>query len=329
MGGKRSSIQKIISASIILLAILVLGSCGCDYPSSTKDAASAGIMPTSSSAAPTPSATIQPTPTPAKTPAPAPTAWGGKFPGKFTNGEIVKTENSYKSAHINVSIQKVQKAGASYYTGVTYFVADIYVTDLKYFKSAFTDDKFDSGNRQYVDEMSKNKNAVVAINGDYCTVNKGTVVRNGVVYRKKAYKDTMVMYNDGSMQTILKGHFNFADAQRKGIWQAWTFGPQLLQNGQPMTKFNSSVTTANPRTAIGYYEPGHYCFVTVDGRQPGYSVGYALTQLSQLFYDLGCKVAFNLDGGGSAQMAFMGKRINSPCINFRRVDDMLYITDTP
>jgi exopolysaccharide biosynthesis protein len=44
--------------------------------------------------------------------------------------------------------------------------------------------------------------------------------------------------------------------------------------------------------------------------------------------DLGCKVAFNLDGGASAQMAFMGEVLNQPSGD--RMDcDILYITDTP
>ena len=56
----------------------------------------------------------------------------------------------------------------------------------------------------------------------------------------------------------------------------------------------------NPRSAVGYYEPGHYCFVVIDGRQPGYSKGATLMQLAQLFESLGCKEAYNLDGGKSA-----------------------------
>ncbi len=40
-----------------------------------------------------------------------------------------------------------------------------------------------------------------------------------------------------------------------------------------MTEFNSTLGKANPRTAVGNYEPGHYCFLVVDGRQPGYSDG--------------------------------------------------------
>ena len=106
----------------------------------------------------------------------------------------------------------------------------------------------------------------------------------------------------------------------------------LLSEGQPMTSFNSSVGKVNPRSALGYYEPGHYCFVLVDGRQSGYSAGMTLTELSQLFYDLGCKTAYNLDGGDTVAMAFKTELINHPeNASPRSVSDIIYIcepTDT-
>lgn len=101
----------------------------------------------------------------------------------------------------------------------------------------------------------------------------------------------------------------------------------LLKDGQPMTSFNSDVNVANPRGAIGYYEPGHYCFVLVDGRQPGYSNGMTTRQLSQLFYDLGCKVAYNLDGGQSAVVTFMDSVANKPYKGGREISDIIYVAD--
>jgi len=284
-----------------------------------------------STATPRPTPTATPTPTPSPTPSPSPTPtpdpsmWGAKFPDKFTDGEVVKADNSYKSGNIDVTVTKLQK------DNVTYYVADIYIKDLKYFRTAFANDKYtpNGGNHQFVDDMGKDNNAVLAINGDYYTDNPGPIFKNGVPYRSQTYRDVLVMYNDGTMQTFLKGTFNMKDEESKGVWQMWTFGPELLDsNGQPMTKFNSSVTRANPRMAVGYYEPGHYCFVAVDGRPPQPTNGYTMTQLSQLFFDKGCKVAFNLDGGGSAAMAFMGNIVNQPCGDYRKVDDILYITDT-
>jgi exopolysaccharide biosynthesis protein len=94
-----------------------------------------------------------------------------------------------------------------------------------------------------------------------------------------------------------------------------------------MEEFNSSVNPSNPRTAVGYYEPGHYCFVVVDGRQPGYSDGYSTKELSELMFSLGCTVAYNMDGGKSSEMAFNGAFYNKPYHGGRGTSDILYIAD--
>ena len=249
------------------------------------------------------------------------TAWGDKFKNKFTTGKVVKTANSYKSANINVTIKKVKKDDAVYY------VADIYLSDLKYFKTAFAKGKFGSGYHDSTDTIAKENNAILAINGDYCGDNAGPVVRNGVLYRDEIFRDVLVMNNDGSMQTYSAQEFDMDKIKKEGAYQVWTFGPMLLKDGKPMTKFNSTLNPKNPRTAVGYYEPGHYCFVVVDGRQPGYSNGMELQELSKLFYDLGCKAAFNLDGGQSSEMALMGKLVNQPYDGGRSTSDILYIAD--
>ena len=91
-----------------------------------------------------------------------------------------------------------------------------------------------------------------------------------------------------------------------------------------MTKFNSVVLKRNPRSAIGYYEPGHYCFVEVDGRIPA-SRGMTMEQLSQLFEDLGCRSAYNLDGGQSAGIVWQGSQIS---YHYNRyIADMICIVD--
>jgi exopolysaccharide biosynthesis protein len=61
-----------------------------------------------------------------------------------------------------------------------------------------------------------------------------------------------------------------AEIESGKVWQIFYFGPMLLdEEGHAMKKFNSDVNPVNPRSVIGYYEPGHYCFLVVDGRQPG------------------------------------------------------------
>ncbi len=268
------------------------------------------------------SATADPTDEAAsETPAVDENSWRVKFADKFTDGEVVKTDNAYKSANISITIDTVSK------DDVTYYVADIYVADMKYFKTAFANEEFKAGIGSTA-EIGDKHNAILAINGDFCSKNKGVVVRNGVLYRDKEYKsDLLVMYNDGSMQTFSPSDFDLEAIKQNGAYQVWTFGPTLLENGQPMEEFNSSVQTRNPRTAIGYYEPGHYCFVVVDGRQPGYSKGYEMKELSQLMSSLGCSVAYNLDGGKSSEMVFDGTLYSHPFEGGRETCDIILIAD--
>jgi exopolysaccharide biosynthesis protein len=54
----------------------------------------------------------------------------------------------------------------------------------------------------------------------------------------------------------------------------------------------------HPRTAAGFNDR-EIILVTVDGRQPGWSVGMTMTELAHLMQRLGCTEAVNLDGGGS------------------------------
>lgn len=58
----------------------------------------------------------------------------------------------------------------------------------------------------------------------------------------------------------------------------------------------------HPRTAIGLTAKGELIFATVDGRQPGYSIGVTLPELAELMLSRGAVAAINLDGGGSTTM---------------------------
>ena len=79
----------------------------------------------------------------------------------------------------------------------------------------------------------------------------------------------------------------------------------------------------NPRAAIGYFAPGHYCFVVVDGRQKGYSEGMSLDELASTLASLGCQTAYNLDGGATAMMVFQGKLVNQPTNGGRTSSDII------
>lgn len=92
-------------------------------------------------------------------------------------------------------------------------------------------------------------------------------------------------------------------------------GPRLVRRSKVSLEaegFSQAfVTTAHPRTAVGFNEQKLF-FVTVDGRQPGYSVGMALPELAELMVSLGCQEAMNLDGGGSTTLLVRGQVVNRP-----------------
>ena len=246
-----------------------------------------------------------------------------KFADQYTD-TVVATENSYSSPDISVTVTE-ETAGR-----ITYYLADIYVRDITCFQSALAQNTYGSGYRDSIADMAALNNALLAVNGDYYgNTNEGVVIRNGVIYRaNRTSCDVCVLYYDGSMRVMPGSAFTVEDAVADGAWQAWTFGPALLDtDGQPVTAFSSTsrIISANPRTAIGYYEPGHYCMVVVDGR--GESAGISLPDLSQLFYDLGCAAAYNLDGGNSSIMVWNEEIINQPSGGGRESSDALLIAE--
>ena len=247
-----------------------------------------------------------------------PLTWREKFADKFTDGDVVQTENSYKSGNINITVSKIEE------DGIIYHVADIYITDIRYLRGGFSHGVY-SARSAPISETASLYNAVVALSGDHYRARyEGIVVRNGVLYRESRFADVCVLYTDGVMATFADEDFDLEAESEKGIWQVWSFGPMLLDNGQAMTQFNSELQRANPRSAIGYFEPGHYCFVQVDGRIES-SRGMTLEELSQLFADLGCTAAYNLDGGQSSGFVWQGVLQSYPYN--RPVSDIIYVSD--
>ncbi len=246
-----------------------------------------------------------------------------KFSDKYTD-TVVVTENSYQSPDISVTVTRETEGR------ITYYLADIYVRDITCFRSSLAGNTYGSGFRDSVEDMAALNSALLAVNGDYYgNTREGVVIRNGVIYRANPTNcDVCVLYYNGVMRVMPGASFSVQEAVEQGAWQAWTFGPALLDtDGGVLTDFASTgrIISANPRTAVGYYEPGHYCLVVVDGR--GESAGITLPDLSRLFYDLGCTAAYNLDGGNSSVMVWQDAVINDPSGGGRESSDALLIAE--
>ena len=69
----------------------------------------------------------------------------------------------------------------------------------------------------------------------------------------------------------------------------------------------------HPRTMIGFnQDTSKIYFFTLDGRQPGYSVGMSYKELGEYMLEWGVYQGLNLDGGGSTTMVVRGSVVNSP-----------------
>ena len=332
------SIRTVVG-TLLLLAISLL-TFAWFHHARPKERLSAGLLtatptPVLSQVANKPDAT--PTPfveadAPPSTPEPTPVyaPWIEKYADQFTES-ILSDEQGYSSPDLAVHITKVQYGKAK---TAMYYLADIYLTDVFQFETVLAKDRFGSGLRESVKDMAQRGGALIAITGDtYGNQDAGIVIRNGIVHRQeKSTFDICVLYYDGTMRTFSPEDFSLEQAIAAGAYQAWSFGPLLLdEQGQPIPdeKLNTSknIRRANPRAGIGYFEPGHYCFVVVDGRTDDAS-GLTLEQFSQLFADLGCKAAYNLDGGRSAEMYYNGSVLNDPYKGGRSVSDCLIIRET-
>lgn len=260
------------------------------------------------------------------------TEWQIKFADQFSD-EVILTENSYKSPNVSITITTHTKGEGN--AKKTYHVADIYVASLDNFVTYTANNELRYFSTQDVMEMHEITDAILSISGDFMTYQKeGFLIRNGEIYSDVTNAASIcVLFPDGTIEAYDGKTYKVDEIKSRNPLQVWTFGPVLLdENGQVRDKYkmSSSVSQTNPRSALGYYEPGHYCFVTVDGRQPGYSAGMKIPELAEVFVELGCKVAYNLDGGGSAVMIFNEDRYSKQSNGGdRKIGDILLIRETP
>jgi exopolysaccharide biosynthesis protein len=120
----------------------------------------------------------------------------------------------------------------------------------------------------------------------------------------------------------LKLNLSPVETEQADLWKQATSviggGPQLIKNGRvEITNaaekiLPSFVSDGHPRTAIARLKSGQLLLLTVDGRQPGESIGMSLTMLADLLLEFGAVEAINLDGGGSTTMVIRNKLVNKP-----------------
>ena len=256
------------------------------------------------------------------------------FPGVFLKeGSSPKqTETSYTSANLSLTITSFR------YEKTDVYVAEIYLRTLDCFRRD-VGNGFKNGYLSVKSHAARDGSAVLAITGDSSAkFIAGYVVGNGEIWREthNNKRDIGVIGWDGMLRCYTPAEMEAAGLGETppDCWQCFLFGPSLLDGeGKAKTTFTTTnVAAANPRAALGCFEPGHYCLVLVDGRstrsaleEGGRNGGLTLIQLSCLMEKLGCVSAYNLDGGKSAVMVYFGEFVNTPINRGRQIGDAIII----
>ena len=178
-------------------------------------------------------------------------------------------------------------------------------------------------------ETAKKHNVVFAMNTDYYTyrvaVNNnrhtGIVIRDGRILYDDPYTekqvtnsmfpnlDMLAFMPDGSLKVYHSWEKTAQEFIDEGVQTVYSFGPYLLLDGKVSERAYANNENKNPRCAIGMVEPGHYVAIMCEGRLKR-SAGVTISYLAKMMRAKGCQVAFNMVGGQTAVMVFMGKQLN-------------------
>ena len=231
------------------------------------------------------------------------------------------TEDGYEDASISVRMETREEKG------VTYRIAWVQVASPTQLRTAIAGNiKVSSSGRvsfpssvAKVKAIASNNNAIVAVNGDYYSdaPQKTTFeYRMGMMIRDNTNqtKDMLLIDDQGDFHIVFAQEKKAQRAELDAllsdynIVNAYTFGPALVHAGELLktsTGYGYDPNGLTARTAIGQIDTLRYVLVVAEGVQKP-EKGVTQQTLANFMYSLGCREAFNLDGGGSSAMYYAG-----------------------
>ena len=225
-------------------------------------------------------------------------------------------------------------------TLIQYYAVDVQIQDPSQLRTASADPaSFTSSRLVQPETIAKRMNAVFALDGDYCTddsvENRKYVMRQGIIFRNTVEpKLDMLLIDEAGDLHIVPGGPELETMDKthidgKAVWNVLQFGPGLVIDGKPVDDEyildeNHSPKFAEPaggalRMCLVQIGPLHYKAIC-----PRYHTN--LKQLKELVLSVApdCQNAYVLDGGGSAQLVFLGRTINLGRGDKRKLSDIIY-----
>ena len=197
---------------------------------------------------------------------------------------------------------------------------------------------------EYPYKLVRKTGTVLAVSSDFAQLRlqqkkarPGIIIRNGEILSSKTKAknskgfpnlDCLAIWPDGDMKVFYSDEMTAEEYLEAGAVDVLAFGPILIRDGElneeGIAKYGSSRA---PRTAVGMTEKGHYYFMMLEGRIKR-SKGDDIRFLAEKLLDRGCVLGFNLDGGDTSSIVFMGHQLcrlqdGKKHLSSRRTSDVL------
>lgn len=175
---------------------------------------------------------------------------------------------------------------------------------------------------QYIYDMAKEQDAVLAINGggffdpNYNSNGAnplGITISSGKIISDAAYNSNSggVIGFDENNKLLLLRNITANEALDMGIRDAVTMGPFLIVNGKTADIKGNGGWGYAARTAIGQRSDGIVLFLVVDSNEFR-TKGASMKDLAEIMENYGAINAANLDGGTSSAIVENGELLNDP-----------------
>ena len=178
---------------------------------------------------------------------------------------------------------------------------------------------------EYPHKIARKNGTVLAISSDFAQLRlqqkksrPGIIIRDGKIIsdrtKKKDVKDfpnldCLAIWPDGDMKVYYSDEKTAEEYLSEGAVDVLAFGPILIRDGElNETALKKYGTSHAQRTAVGMVEKGHYFFMMLEGRIKR-SKGDGIRFLAEKLFEKGCTTAFNLDGGDTSCIVFMGHQL--------------------
>lgn len=239
----------------------------------------------------------------------------------------------YNAPTLKVRIEKKRQYSTDYW------VAKVKISNIGQMQGGLSNGTY-GGSLQRVSSALNVRNGIIGINGSRFDGygrpgNDAVMIKDGRVYENATLgtsKCLMAVDWNGYMFTAEPGLSGITLQQKWDIKDTYSFGPILLENGETVPYSEqgdpfSLMYYDDPRAAVGMVRPGEYVLLVADGRSSG-SRGLEGHEMVSIFKRYGCTYAYNLDGGGSATLAYRGEVLNHPSDGTERpVGDFMIFTE--